>query len=57
MPEGAGRCYGRLDLAARPAEPVEIAALRNNAGIVGAALWAQQCRGAQAAKPVIDPVD
>ena len=37
--------------------PVEIAALRNNAGIVGAALWAQQCRGAQAAKPVIDPVD
>ncbi|WP_058954783.1 polyphosphate--glucose phosphotransferase [Kocuria rhizophila] len=37
--------------------PVEIAALRNNAGIVGAALWAQQCRDAQAAKPVIDPVD
>lgn len=36
--------------------PVEIAALRNNAGIVGAALWAQQCRDAQAAKPVIDPV-
>ncbi|RKQ36566.1 polyphosphate--glucose phosphotransferase [Kocuria tytonis] len=37
--------------------PVEIAALRNNAGIVGAALWAQQCRDAQAAKPVIDPID
>nr|WP_312607568.1 ROK family protein [Kocuria rhizophila] len=37
--------------------PVEIAALRNNAGIVGAALWAQQCWDAQAAKPVIDPVD
>ena len=36
--------------------PVEIAALRNNAGIVGAALWAQQCRTAQAAKPVIDPI-
>ena len=37
--------------------PVEIAALRNNAGIVGAALWAQQRRDAQAAKPVIDPID
>ncbi|MDO4918474.1 polyphosphate--glucose phosphotransferase [Kocuria sp.] len=36
--------------------PVEIAALRNNAGIVGAALWAQQCNEAQAAKSVIDPV-
>lgn len=35
--------------------PVEIASLRNNAGIVGAALWAQQCRDAQAAKAVIDP--
>lgn len=35
--------------------PVEIASLRNNAGIVGAALWAQQCRDAQAAKTVIDP--
>lgn len=28
MPEGAGRCYGRLDLAPRAAEPGEIAALR-----------------------------
>ena len=36
--------------------PVENAALRNNAAIVGAALWAQKCRDAQAAKPVIDPV-
>ncbi|MBD2761211.1 ROK family protein [Kocuria sp. cx-455] len=35
--------------------PVEIASLRNNAGIVGAALWAQQCGEAQAAKAVIDP--
>ena len=35
--------------------PVEIASLRNNAGIVGAALCAQQCRDAQAAKAVIDP--
>ncbi|MFK4043949.1 histidine phosphatase family protein [Roseomonas mucosa] len=30
VPEGAGRCYGRLDLAARPAEPVEIAALHRD---------------------------
>ena len=35
--------------------PVEIAKLRNNAGIVGAALWAQQSRESQAAKTVIDP--
>ncbi|UPG71210.1 histidine phosphatase family protein [Roseomonas gilardii subsp. gilardii] len=27
MPDGAGRCYGSLDLAARAAEPEEIAAL------------------------------
>lgn len=35
--------------------PVEIASLRNNAGIVGAALWAQQSGESQAAKTVIDP--
>lgn len=34
--------------------PVEIAKLRNNAGIVGAALWAQQSRESQAAKSVIN---
>lgn len=34
--------------------PVEIAELRNNAGIVGAALWAQQCRDTVAAKAVVD---
>ena len=35
--------------------PVEIAKLRNNAGIVGAALWAQQSRESQVAKTMIDP--
>lgn len=34
--------------------PVEIAELRNNAGIVGAALWAQQSREAVPAKTVVD---